>query len=80
MRLTTYVPVETRASIYFERDNVCCAYCPFFETYSRKQCRLSGEYILNEYGRGYWCRLELEDENAEREANQDSIGAESTEG
>lgn len=58
-----YIPVEVRCSIYFEKDHICCAYCPFYETYSRKQCRLTGEYLLNEYGRGYYCRLELEDLN-----------------
>ena len=41
-----YTPVEARCSIYFEKDHICCAYCPAYETYSRKQCRLTGEYIL----------------------------------
>lgn len=54
-----YTPVETRVSVFFEKDNICCQFCPFFETYSRKQCRLTGEYIVHEFGRGYYCRLEL---------------------
>jgi hypothetical protein len=58
-----YVPVETRVSVFFEKDHICCQYCPFFETYSRKQCRLTGEYIVHEFGRGYYCRLELEGNN-----------------
>ena len=58
-----YTPVEARCSVYFEKDHICCAFCPFYETYSRKQCRLTGEYLLNEFGRGYYCRLELEDLN-----------------
>ena len=32
-----YTPVEVRCSIYFEKDHICCAYCPAYETYSRKQ-------------------------------------------
>ena len=39
-----YIPVETRVSVYFDQDHICCQFCPFFETYSRKQCRLTGEY------------------------------------
>ena len=42
-----YIPVETRVSVYFDQDHICCQFCPFFETYSRKQCRLTGEYIVN---------------------------------
>ena len=75
-----YTPVEVRCSIYFEKDHICCAYCPAYETYSRKQCRLTGEYILNEFGRGYYCRLELEDLNEySRETDNDSAGSESAE-
>ena len=61
-----YIPVEVRCSIYFEKDHICCKFCPFYEETpieNRKRCRLTGEYLLNEYGRGYYCRLELEDLN-----------------
>ena len=43
---TTYT---TRwVEIPFTGDTVCCARCPLLETYARKQCRRSGEYILDE--------------------------------
>ena len=36
---------------------VCCARCPLMETYSRKQCRKSGEYIVDDRTVGGWCPL-----------------------
>nr|DAG40582.1 MAG TPA: hypothetical protein [Caudoviricetes sp.]DAG67075.1 MAG TPA: hypothetical protein [Caudoviricetes sp.]DAH42015.1 MAG TPA: hypothetical protein [Caudoviricetes sp.]DAI42255.1 MAG TPA: hypothetical protein [Caudoviricetes sp.]DAI82808.1 MAG TPA: hypothetical protein [Caudoviricetes sp.] len=76
-----YIPVETRVSVYFDQDHICCQFCPFFETYSRKQCRLTGEYIVNEFARGYWCRLELEGlYDDQRETDSDSGRTESAEG
>lgn len=60
---TSTLRLRRGAASTLEKDHICCAYCPFYETYSRKQCRLTGEYLLNEYGRGYYCRLELEDLN-----------------
>lgn len=41
----------------FTGTTVCCALCPLLETYARKQCRRTGEYIVNERGVGYWCPL-----------------------
>lgn len=35
-----------------------CATCPIFETYSRKQCRRTGEYITEDKTHGWWCPLE----------------------
>lgn len=37
----------TRATvdIYFPEGQVCCALCPLLETYSRNQCRRTGEYL-----------------------------------
>ena len=76
-----YLPVETRGSGCCVQDHICCQFCPFFETYSRKQCRLTGEYIANEFARGYWCRLELEGlYDDQRETDSDSSRAESAEG
>lgn len=43
--------------IYFPPDRVCCALCPLMETYSRKQCRRTGEYIVDDRNPGYWCPL-----------------------
>lgn len=33
--------------LFFEKDHVACAYCPLLETYSRNQCRRTGEYIID---------------------------------
>ena len=55
----------TRATvdIYFANGEVACRYCPLLETYSRNQCRRTGEYILDTKGIGIWCPLEREEEN-----------------
>lgn len=38
-------------------EDVCCARCPLLETYARKQCRRTGEYIMDDRTVGYWCPL-----------------------
>ena len=38
---------ETTVNIYFPEGHVCCDLCPLMETYSRKQCRRTGEYLLD---------------------------------
>ena len=43
--------------IYFPPERVCCSLCPLFETYSRKQCRRTGEYIVDDRTVGYYCPL-----------------------
>lgn len=48
--------------IHFPEDKVCCQYCPLLETYSRDQCRRTGEYILNIHTIGYDCPLQLKGE------------------
>ena len=51
-------------TIYFERGQVSCKFCPLLETYSRNQCRKTGEYIADTRGRGRWCPLVFgEDDN-----------------
>ncbi len=57
--------VKATVEIAFEPDHVACAYCPMLETYSRNQCRRTGEYIVDtRYTVGSWCPLQiLEDEN-----------------
>lgn len=45
---------------------VCCARCPLMETYSRKQCRASAEYIVDDRTVGGWCPL-VNPETGERE-------------
>lgn len=59
--VTEYVKAEVE--IYFEPDHVACAYCPLLETYSRNQCRKSGEYIVDtRYTTGRWCPLKIKEE------------------
>lgn len=43
--------------IFFPEDKVCCRYCPLLETYSRDQCRRTGEYIFDRNTTGYDCKL-----------------------
>lgn len=53
----------TRAlvDIYFPEGHVQCSLCPLMETYSRKQCRRTGEYILDDRTVGMWCPLAVEE-------------------
>lgn len=48
------------ALITFPEDTTCCDYCPLLETYARKQCRLTGEYLADTRGRGYFCPLKFD--------------------
>ena len=49
--------------IYFPDGHVCCALCPLLETYSRKQCRRTGEYLLDDRSVGLYCPLNVQEEN-----------------
>lgn len=50
--------------IYFPKGTASCATCPLLETYSRLQCRRSGEYLLDKNGMGWECPLQkVEDSN-----------------
>ena len=54
---------ETTVSIFFEPGHVACAYCPILETYSRNQCRRTGEYIIDtRYTVGRYCPLKIKEE------------------
>lgn len=55
--------VKANVDLFFEEEHVACAFCPLLETYSRNQCRRSGEYIINTKGIGYECPLRFEKEN-----------------
>jgi len=50
------------ADIHFPEDKVCCAYCPLMETYARKQCRLTGELLVDDRYIGYWCPIKFKKE------------------
>lgn len=51
--------------IHFPNKEVACRYCPLLETYSRNQCRRTGEYLLNINTIGYDCPLEFEENDNE---------------
>ena len=51
-----YYTVGT-VEIGFPEDNVRCALCPCLQTYSRNQCNLTGEYIVDTRGIGYHCPM-----------------------
>ena len=53
---------EATAKIYFPEGQVCRDLCPLMETYARKQCRRTGEYLLDTRTTGHWCPLEINDE------------------
>lgn len=38
---------RTVVDINFPEGHMCCDLCPLMETYARKQCRRTGEYLLN---------------------------------
>lgn len=51
---------KATAEIYFPGGNVCCDLCPLMETYARKQCRRTGEYLTDTRVTGMWCPLKFE--------------------
>jgi hypothetical protein len=52
-------------TVYFPKGHEKCALCPLLETYSRNQCRASGEYLIDTRGRGMLCPLVMEESNEE---------------
>ena len=51
--------------IYFPKGQACCAVCPLMETYARKQCRRTGEYLIDDKSIGGKCPLHFVDEEGE---------------
>lgn len=51
--------ITGRVDIHFPEGHFCCDLCPLLETYARKQCRRTGEYILDSRGYGAKCPLLL---------------------
>lgn len=47
--------------IHFPEDRICCDLCPLMETYARKQCRRTGEYLLDSRVPGYYCPLKTKE-------------------
>lgn len=56
---------QATVNIFFPEGHVCCDLCPLLETYARKQCRRTGEYLLDTRGVGYDCPLKFEEVNNE---------------
>ena len=54
--------IRATADMYFPKDHVCCGLCPLLETYSRLQCRRTGEYLLDKNITGWNCPLKFESE------------------
>lgn len=55
---------KATVDIGFPEGHVCCDLCPLLETYARKQCRRTGEYLLDTKTTiGLYCPLKFEEEN-----------------
>lgn len=52
--ITVHVPIHFPAE-----EGIQCKLCPCLETYARKQCRLTGEYLADGYLRGGLCPLDF---------------------
>lgn len=51
---------EALVNIYFPEGHICCDLCPLLETYARKQCRRTGEYLLETKNTvGFNCPLQI---------------------
>lgn len=55
----TYYTKAT-AEIYFPENDVRCDLCPLLETYARRQCRRTGEYLRSNAIIGNFCPLKFE--------------------
>lgn len=56
--------IQAVAVLHFpESEGVQCKLCPCLETYARKQCRLTGEYLADGYLIGGMCPLIIKEEN-----------------
>ena len=51
---------KATVEVAFPEDRVCCDFCPLMETYARKQCRRTGEYLADTRTIGYECPLVFE--------------------
>lgn len=61
---------EANVKIFFPEGQICCEACPLMETYARKQCRRTGEYLLDTRTTGLWCPLEINEEILEVNENE----------
>lgn len=54
--------IHATVDLFFQPEHMDCAHCPLLETYARKQCRRTGEYIVDDRTVGAWCPLEVVEE------------------
>ena len=52
--------LKAKVDIFFPEGIARCSTCPFLETYARKQCRRTGEYIVDDRFTGMYCPLDLQ--------------------
>lgn len=58
--------IKAYAPMFFEKDHLSCQFCPLLETYSRNQCRRTGEYIIDpRITVGRYCPLIIEGKDGE---------------
>lgn len=57
--------IKTSVEIYSPEGHMACNLCPLLETYSRNQCRRTGEYLMDTRIIGAHCPLEIIDEEEE---------------
>lgn len=54
-----------QVTIFFPDGHVCCDACPLMETYARKQCRRTGEYLFETRDTiGLNCPLDFREEQS----------------
>lgn len=62
--------ITAYAAIHFPEDEGArCSLCPCLETYSRKQCRLTGEYLADGYLIGGMCPLNIIEREESKNGN-----------
>jgi hypothetical protein len=54
---------KANVDVFFPENRIACMYCPMLETYSRNQCRRTGEYLVDTRTIGYDCPLTFEEDN-----------------
>lgn len=57
--------IRATVDIYFPEGEMSYKLCPLLETYSRNQCRRTGEYLLDTRGTGAYCPLKILEEEDE---------------
>lgn len=58
--------VHPALTLNFDVRAVDCAHCPCLETYARKQCRVTGEYIIEDRAMGTYCPLKFTQEDKDK--------------